>query len=388
MMARRVNKLKVPTTVRTASIKILAEASEQTALTTLQSAYADACNLIVPIVTAARCWNRFRLHTLAYRKMRTDTPLGAQMCCNVLRSVAAAYRSMNANRKLARDAPIPTINFRHASVHFDQRTFTMRGNLLSLYTLEGRVVVTLKPGEHQQRLLKWGTPREAELVRRGGKWFFNLVIEKEIVYQETGPVLGLGVGENNLAACSTGKIWGGGQLRFERDQHLALRRRTQRNGSESAKQLLRKVSGRERRRMRHVNHVVSRQIVSEAEGIGARAIAMEDLTGILDRINAGKRVQARLHRWAFRQLQEFVAYKAAGSGIATVFVNPAYSSKACYECGQIGLRVKHSFICNCGRRAHSDVNAASNLARLGERALSPRAVVNRPDVAGMSHARL
>jgi hypothetical protein len=264
MMARRVNKLKVPTTVRTASIKILAEASEQTALTTLQSAYADACNLIVPIVTAARCWNRFRLHTLAYRKMRTDTPLGAQMCCNVLRSVAAAYRSMNANRKLARDAPIPTINFRHASVHFDQRTFTMRGNLLSLYTLEGRVVVTLKPGEHQQRLLKWGTPREAELVRRGGKWFFNLVIEKEIVYQEIGPVLGL----------------------------------------------------------------------------------------------------------------------------ATVFVNPAYSSKACYECGQIGLRVKHSFICNCGRRAHSDVNAASNLARLGERALSPRAVVNRPDVAGMSHARL
>src|SRR5262249_33054318 len=160
------------------------------------------------------------------------------------------------------------------------------------------------------------------------------------------------VGENNLAATSTGRIWGGGELRFERDQHLALRRRTQRNGSESARQLLRKVSGRERRHMRHVNHVASRQIVIEATSLGARAIAMEDLTRIRERIKAGTRVRARLHRWAFRQLQEFVAYKAAEFGIVTVFVNPAYSSKTCYQCGQIGLRVKHCFSCDCGRRAH------------------------------------
>ena len=383
-MARREKKPKVPTTMRTASISLEVSASAHAALEALRSAYADACNLLVPVVVETRCWNRYKLHRQVYRRLRDETPLGAQMCCNVLRSVTAAYRTMSANGDLPKDEPVPAISFRGTAVHFDQRTFAMRGDSLSLYTLEGRVVVTLKPGEHQQRLLKWGKPKEAELIYRKGKWFFNLVVEKEIAYREAGPVLGLDVGENNLAATSTGRIWGGGGLRFERDKHLALRRRTQSNGSESARQLLRKVSGREQRHMRHVNHVVSKQIVNEAVSIGARAIAMEDLTNIRDRIKAGIRVRSRLHRWAFRQLQDFVAYKAAERGIATVFVNPAYSSKSCNDCGQIGLRVKHRFTCDCGRRAHSDVNAASNLAGRGERALSPRGDVSRPNVA-VSH---
>jgi putative transposase len=180
--------------------------------------------------------------------------------------------------------------------------------------------------------------------------------QKEIELKSSGPVLGVDVGENNLAAASTGKIWGCENLRHKRDMHLALRRRVQSNGSESAKQLLRKVSGKERRHMRHVNHVVSKEIVAEALSIGARAIAMEDLTHIRDRIKAGLRVRTRLHRWAFRQLQDFTAYKAAEFGIATIFTDPAYTSKGCSDCGQIGLRVKHRFVCKCGRRAHSDVN--------------------------------
>ena len=141
--------------------------------------------------------------------------------------------------------------------------------------------------------------------------------------------------------------------------------------------------------MRHVNHVTSKQIVAEAIRVGARAIAMEDLTNIRSRIKAGLRVRSRLHRWAFRQLQDFTAYKAADVGIVTPFVPPAYTSKACSICGKIGSRVKHRFSCDdCGRLAHSDVNAASTIARLGESALSPRAAVTRPDVAEVSHACL
>jgi putative transposase len=368
-------------TQRTASILLEADEASQTLLFALQAAYADACNLLVPIVVENRCWNRYNLHNLAYRHLRTETPLGAQMCCNALRSVAAAYKAMRSNGEIKNGEPVPTISFRVTSVHFDSRTFSMRGNELSLYTLTGRVVVTLKPGKHQLRLLDWGKPKEAELVFRNGKLFFNLVLEKEIALRTTGPVLGLDVGENNLAAINSGKIWGGGELRHKRDKHLALRRRTQSNGSQSAKQLLRKVSGKERRHMRHVNHVTSKEIVAAGLQVGARAIVMEDLTNIRSRIKAGKRMRSRLHRWAFRQLQDFVAYKAAEFGIIVIFVDPAYTSQTCSGCGEIGLRTKHRFDCKCGRRAHSDVNAASNLARLGESALSPRADVNRPNVA-------
>ena len=373
-MARRDAKPKAPTTVRTASIEIEAGTAEQAALAALRAAYADACNFLVPIVRETRCWNRYELHHLAYHKLRAGTPLGAQMCCNVLRTVCAAYRALCSNGEVPVDGPVPAIRFRHASVHFDARTFWMREEELSLYTLQGRIAVTLRPAKHQRQLLAWGKPKEAELICRKGKWFFNLALQRKVVYKKTGPVMGVDVGENNLAATSTGKIWGGGEIRSDRDQHLNQRRRTQRCGSKSARQQRRQVSGTEQRHMRHVNHQVSNEIVAEAVRIGARAIAMEDLTDIRERIRAGTRVRARLHRWAFRQLQDLVAYKAAELGIATVFVDPAYSSKTCYPCGRIGRRVRHRFTCDyCGHRGHSDVNAACNLGRRGEKALEAQA---------------
>jgi putative transposase len=338
-MAVREKKPKAPTAQRTAAITVEAGDAERIALDALQAAYAAACNMLVSIVVETRCWNRYSLHRLAYRRRRAAMPLGSQMCCNVLRTVTGACRSVHSKGG---------INFRGAPEHFDARTLAMRSDQLSLYTPTGRVTVTLRPGEHQKRLLAWGGPKEAELIARKGKWFFNLLREKEIEFKAFGPVLGLDVGENDLAATKTGKIWGGGKLRHERDCCLALPRCLQANGSGSAKQLLRKVSSKERRHMRHVNHATSRQAIAEAERFGGRAIAMEDLTHIRKRIKAGLRVSSRLHRWALRQQQDFVAYKAADAGIATLFTVPAYTSKVCSECGQIGWPVKHCLTCNCG----------------------------------------
>ena len=56
---------------------------------------------------------------------------------------------------------------------------------------------------------------------------------------------------------------------------------------------------------------------------------LEDLTNIRANIKAGKRVRTRLHRWAFRQLRDFVAYKAEAAGLNVIFVEPAYTSQTC-----------------------------------------------------------
>src|SRR5260370_34545007 len=173
---------------------------------------------------------------------------------------------------------------------------------------------------------------------------------------------------------------GGGAMGTGVDQNLGLRRRLQSNGSQSAVQRLRQVSGKERRRVKHVNHETSKAILEEARRIRAATIVMEDLTHIRDRLRAGRRLRARLHRWAFQQLQSFVEYKARAVGIAVVYVNPAYTSQTCSVCGQLGARLKHRFECSCGLRAHADLNASRNLPRIGETAVSPRAVVNTPDV--------
>src|SRR5256885_12154613 len=147
-------------------------------------------------------------------------------------------------------------------------------------------------------------------------------------------------------------------------QVTALRRRLQSNGSQSATQRLRQVSGKERRRVKHVNHETSKAIIEEARRIGAATIVMEDLTHIRDHLLAGRRMRARLHRWAFRQLQSFVQYKARAVGISVVYVNPAYTSQTCSACGQLGTRLKHRFECSCGLRAHADLRSEEHTSEL------------------------
>jgi IS605 OrfB family transposase len=316
--------------MRTASIRLSASPQQDAALRALQHAYADACNRLVPIVREKRVWNRVALHNLAYSMLRQNTPLGSQMCCNAIFSVCKAYKAQKALGRIRKDRPVPEIRLDRASVHFDKRTYTIKDETVSLYTLDGRITVPMRLGEHQRRILESGQAKEAELVFRKDRWFLNLVVESGDADSVTsGPVVGVDVGENNLAAISLGKVFGGGRLRHERDRYLALRRRLQSNGSQSAKQKLRQVSGKEARRVKHINHETSKAIVAAAVAAGARKIVLEDLTHIRARIKAGKRMRARLHRWAWRQLQTFVEYKAKACGIAVEYVEPAYTSQTC-----------------------------------------------------------
>src|SRR2546426_1344639 len=124
---------------RTASIKLDTTPEQARRLTALQSAYANACSQLVPVVVEYRCWNRVALHQRTYSRLRQETPLGAQMTCNAIFSVCKAYKAQREVGRIRRDAPIPTLNFRRASVHFDKRTYTLSGEIVSLYTLEGRI---------------------------------------------------------------------------------------------------------------------------------------------------------------------------------------------------------------------------------------------------------
>src|SRR6266513_3686648 len=221
--------------MRTACIRLKVTPEQAARLSTLRTVYAEACNRLVPLVQAARCWNRVALHQLGYRSLRQETSLGAQMACNAILSVCKAYRSQRALGRIPQDTPVPPLSFDRTSVHFDHRTYTLKGETASLNTLQGRMLVPLILGDHQRQILASGLPKEAELVLRREPWFFDLAVESADGESVTsGPVMGVDVGENSLAATSTGRIWGGEALRHRRDQHLALRRRLQSNGSQSA----------------------------------------------------------------------------------------------------------------------------------------------------------
>ncbi|HEX6509393.1 MAG TPA: transposase, partial [Chloroflexota bacterium] len=164
--------------LRTASIRLNATCAQASALHALRTAYADACNRLVPLVREHRCWNRVGLHNHAYSRLRAETPLGSQMVCNAIYTVCKAYKVQKALGRIRKEV-VPLIRFNRASVHYDKRTYTLKEQELSLNTLDRRIRLRLSLGEHQQRILASGQPREAELVYRKGLWFFNLVVEAE-----------------------------------------------------------------------------------------------------------------------------------------------------------------------------------------------------------------
>lgn len=366
--------------MRTVSIKLAPSVEQASALLDVQRAFTAACNRISVVAAQARVWNRVALHHLTYYGVRAESPLGSQMVCNAVKAVADVYKV----RKPRRDVEITPSVFRAAaSVHYDKRTYSIRGEAVSLNTLTGRVIVPMTLGAFQRDLLARGAPKEAELVRHRKQWYFNLVLELPNAAPSGGTdVLGVDLGENVIAATSTGKLFSGGALRDKRDRHLALRSRLQAKGTESARQLLRKVSGRESRHMRHVNHEVSKMIIAEAVRTGAGMVVLEKLTHIMTRIRAKKRMRSRLHRWAWAELQRFIEYKAIGAGLKVVYANPAYTSKTCSNCGVLGNRNKHHFFCsNCGIQRHSDANAALNIRKIGLSIGIPTGEVMRRNVA-------
>ena len=373
---------------RTVCVRLLVSPEDSVKLSETHALYRDACNFVVPIVCKnkeRRLWQRFSLHHEAYLQIRERFPaLGAQLACNVIRSVSSAYKTELANHpQQLKQMELKVIRFKNPSVHLDKNTITYRdNNTVSLYTLKGRVEATLAPGDHQCFLLASGKRKESNLVlhRSYGKrpdfWELHITIENDV--QPAAPselqtqevMMGVDVGENNMAAASTGKLWKAGKLKHNRDRKQSLRTRLQRKGSRSAKQHLRKASRRERRHVAHVNHVVSREIVNEAKSKNMKLIILEDLTHIRERIKANLRVRARLHRWPFRELQQMIVYKAVQEGMEVMFVDPRYTSQTCARCGKLGARKKHRFQCSCGYRAHADLNASRNLLGLGYQRMS------------------
>lgn len=289
---------------------------------------------------------------------------------------------------------LPSISFRNPVVHLDKNTIRFLKNYTeaSVYTVNGRVTVGLRPGKFQQSLLAGfmaqelaGTSKENRIFKLGecnlvwrcgikgtpSRWELHITIEKKLKEVSLdnlslNQVMGVDVGENNAAALSTGRIFKAGKMKDDRDKYLSSRARFQRNGSRSARQALRKASGREKRHVEHINDEISKSIIEDAAERNIRLIVLEDLTDIRKRIKAGQKVRARLHRWPFRELQQKIVDKACRAGIEVIFVDPRFTSKTCPHCNAIGTRHKHRFVCkNCGYRAHSDLNGGRNLQRLG-----------------------
>jgi putative transposase len=150
-----------------------------------------------------------------------------------------------------------------------------------------------------------------------------------------------------------------------RYKYQKLRQKLQKAGDYSQ---LKKVANKEQRRMRDLDHKISRAVVDYAQENDLQ-IVVEDLGGIRKnrrKGNGSKKANRLVNSWSFYRLMQFIRYKSKLLGIPVTTVDPSHTSQLCSYCYRKGNRSGIDFQCTnkrCGKKMNSDVNAAYNIGK-------------------------
>jgi putative transposase len=352
-------------------VKLQPNPDQSAALWATMERFNAACNAIAAVAFRERTANKIRLQKLVYQEIRQTFGLSAQLTVRAISKVAEAYK---------RDKTVQPTFRSHGAIVYDQRVLSWKGvDRVSILTLAGRQIIPVVMNSyHRARLDR--IRGQADLIYRDGQFYLAVVVD----VPEPPPLhpddwLGVDLGIVNIAADSDGQTYSGAHVNGLRKRHAKLRQRLQQKGTKSAKRLLKKRPRKEHRFATDVNHRIAKQLVAKAQGTG-RGMALEDLTGIRNRITVRRAQRRRQQSWAFYQLRSFIQYKARLAGVPVVLVDPRNTSRTCPHCGLIDQRNRpnqSSFRCiGCGFAGPADTLAAGNIAR--------RAAVNPPHAAGGS----
>ena len=340
--------------------QLLPDAATATRLRETVERFNEACSWLAGVAFEAKCFRKFDLQRITYRDIRDKFGLPADMTLQCLARVCNAYQQ---------DKTIQPKFRKHAAV-----PYTMRKNVgfkgidrVSISTLNGRVIVPFLMGKYQADRFTLKKGQSDLVLRKDGKWFLLVSVDvPDKTPIPTTDFLGVDLGLAQIATDSDGNVYSGKAVESVRRKHNLQRKRLGKRNTKGAKKKLKRVSGKEARFRKHENHVISKSIVQTAERTG-RAIALEDLTGISQRITSwGKDARNRLSSWGFYQLSTFIQYKAQLAGIFVVYVDPRNTSRMCAKCGHVDKANRKSqakFLClGCGHAANADRNAAENIS--------------------------
>ncbi|MEM3621829.1 MAG: transposase [Candidatus Methanomethyliaceae archaeon] len=188
-----------------------------------------------------------------------------------------------------------------------------------------------------------------------------------------------------MANCKTQKFYGA-EVRGIRRHYAWLRRRL---GNERALKTIKKIGGKEHRKVNDVLHNISRAIVNRAKELNAVILLGSPDGNSMRKKAKGKRFRRIVHSMPYYRLTKFIEYKALEQGITVVQANEEYTSKTCSKCGETAKRPRQDLIiCPNGHNLNADINACRNLIkRFLDHWLRDGAVLRPPITSPMDSLR-
>lgn len=263
--------------------------------------------------------------------------------------------------------------------YINNQNFKIQDNYISFPVMvdgkSKRILVKTKITDRQKLILsshKLGTMRI--VVKNKNTLVAQFVYEideiDEIngIKKENKNVMGIDLGIKCPAVsyCTDGnvKFYGNGKKNKYMRRHYANLRKWFQKAKKPT--VVKKIKNKEQRIMKDIDHKISREIVNTAKKHKAKVIKLEQLENIRSATRTSRKNNHSLHTWSFYRLAQYIEYKAKLAGIEVEYVNPAYTSQRCPQCGNIHHAKDRKYICKCGYHTHRDLLGAINICNSTE----------------------
>ena len=315
------------------------------------------------------------LHKVVYETHKTK--INSQLLCSTIRLVAGAYASAKKNKhkltgpfEFKKTSGLFLIGNRGRDASFSlNKTF-------SISSIFGRLKLNFEiPDCFKSTFDTAVIYNSINLHYINGKLKGWLALSVDVPEPKGLQPVGVDLGEvcPIVATDNNGNtlLIKGGHQRVLKIRHRKLKaqiqrkrdtKKAQKKSTRSTRKLLKRLSGKQRRRNKDTICCNAKKLVMWAPQ--DCVLVFEDLKFQQQNKKSKQRkgVRRRLTEWAYGETLFRVKNKAELKGISIELVDPSMTSQTCNNCGCVGTRVGRKFSCSsCGYSDHADVNASLNI---------------------------
>ncbi len=254
----------------------------------------------------------------------------------------------------------------------------------------GGIWVAIKPHQDIPEDVSFG---ESKLYRKDGRWYLNLVIEKEVEVKKVEDkgvkgyqfgeirrpvVIAIDIGDKNpvtsveLRGSEKKNVqFLGKEIREIRTKYYWIRKSIGRKKVKHGRKVIKKIGNKESRKVNDILHKITKKIIDRAVELKEQGydpiIVFGDIKKIRKPHKKGERRCRKLnriiHTMPTMKIKHMLTYKALWKGISVFAVDEKYTTKTCHRCGSTNTTAKDRYFkChNCGLEYNRDLNGAINI---------------------------